>query len=213
MPSEQDREIRREKVTTVNSSYRTLLFTLPLAVLTVLAAGIIATAQTTAATDLRVLFQQQNDAQNRGDVAGVMATYAEDASVRGGFLCTPAPCVGKAAIQAEVERRIAQKAQVEVLSLRESSGTATGVLQVTEAGFASCGVQRILVNFTFVVKNDKMSTWTSAPDPNDAQSSRYLACIAARMAAGGAPGGPAISPPSAGDGGLRAAGAGFGVGR
>ena len=187
----------------MHNSYRTLLLILPLVVLTTFAAGPFAATRTTAATDLRVLFQQQSDAQNRGDVAGVMATYAEDASVRGGFLCTPAPCVGKAAIQAEVERRIAQKAQIEVLSLRESSGTATGVLQVTEAGFASCGVQRILVNFTFVVKNDKMSTWTSAPDPNDAQSARYLVCIAARMAAagGGAPG--SIAPPSTGDGGLR----------
>jgi hypothetical protein len=186
----------------MKSTYRIWLL-LPLVVLGLVAAAAGATPRTTAATDLRVLFQQQNDAQNRGDVAGVMATYAEDASVRAGGLCAAAPCVGKAAIQAEVGRRVAQKTQVKILSLRESSGTATGVLQVSEAAFASCGVERILVNFTLVIEDGLMTSWTSGPDPDDAQSARFVACIAARMAAGG--GGPpgAIAPPSTGDGGLR----------
>ena len=185
----------------MKSIYRTWLL-LPLVVLGLVAAGTAATTRTTAATDLRVVFQQQNDAQNRGDVAAVMATYAGDATVQAGGICTM-PCAGKAAIQREVERRIAEKAQVKVISLRESSGTATGVLQVVEAGFASCGVERILVNFTFVVEGDTMSSWTSSPDLADPQSAKFVACIAARMAAGG--GGPpgSIAPPSTGDGGLK----------
>ena len=131
-----------------------------------------------------------------------MATYAGDATVQAGGICTM-PCVGKAAIQREVERRIAEKAQVKVISLRESSGTATGVLQVSEAGFTSCGVERILVNFTFVIEDGLMTSWSSGPDLNDAQSAKFIACIAARIAAGG--GGPpgAIAPPSTGDGGLK----------
>ena len=182
-------------------SYRIWLL-LPLVVLGLVAAGTAEATRTTAATDLRVLFQQQNDAQNRGDIAAVMATYAGDATVQAGGICT-IPCVGKAAIQREVERRIAEKAQVKVISLRESSGTATGVLHVVEAGFASCGVERILVNFTFVVEGDTMASWTSMPDFTDPQSAKFIACITALTAAGG--GGPpgSIAPPSTGDGGLR----------
>ena len=186
----------------MKGTYRTWLL-LPLVILGLVAAATAATPQTTAATDLRVLFQQQNDAQNRGDVVAVMALYADDATVQAGGLCARAPCAGKAAIQREVERRIAEKAQVKVISLRESSGTATGVLHVVEAGFASCGVERILVNFTFVVEGDTMSSWTSNPDFTDPQSAKFIACITALMAAGG--GGPpgSIAPPSTGDGGLK----------
>jgi hypothetical protein len=185
----------------MKSIYRTWLF-LPLVVIGLVAATAAATPRTTAATDLRVLFQQQNDAQNRGDVAAVMATYAGEPTVQAGGICTM-PCVGKAAIQREVERRIAEKAQVRVISLRESSGTATGVLHVIEAGFASCGVERILVNFSFVVEDGLMTSWTSGPDLNDAQSAKFIACITGRMAAGGGGAPGAIAPPSTGDGGLR----------
>jgi len=172
-----------------------------LVIVGLVAAGTAATPQSLAAADLRVLFQQQNDAQNRGDVAAVMATYADDATVQAGGLCT-VPCTGKAAIQREVERRIAEKAQVKVVSLRESSGTATGVLEVVEVGFAFCGVERILVNFTFVVKGDVMTSWTSGPDLSDPQSAKFIACIMAGPASGGMPPG-SIAPPSTGDGGLR----------
>jgi hypothetical protein len=185
----------------MKSIYRTWLF-LPLVVLGLVAAAAAATPRTTAATDLRVLYQQHNDAQNRGDAAAAMAIFADDAAVQAGGICTM-PCVGKAAIQREVERRIAEKAQVKVISLRESSGTATGVLHVVEAGFASCGVERILVNFTFVVEDGLMTSWTSGPDLNDPQSAKFIACIAASMAAGGGGVPGAIAPPSTGDGGLK----------
>jgi hypothetical protein len=100
-------------------------------------------------------------------------------------------------------RVIPQHTQVKILSLRESSGTGTGLLELREDGFASCGVERIHVVFTFVVEGDAITSWTSGDDETDPQSVRFFACIRARMAAGG--GGPpgAIAPPSTGDGGLK----------
>jgi ketosteroid isomerase-like protein len=169
---------------------------MPLVTLTVLASGFMA-AQTSAAADLSDVLNTQNEAQNRGDVAAVMATYADNATVEAGGLCMP--CVGKAAIQQEVERRVSQNTQVEVLSISESGDTATGVLHVVEAGFAACGVERILVNFTFVVENDTMTNWTSGPDLSDEQSAKFIACIVA----GGAGGPPVMTPPSTGNGGLK----------
>jgi hypothetical protein len=123
------------------------LLGIPLVVLAVIAGATVVAAQTPA-VDLSDLFDEQNDAQNRGDVAAVMATYADDATVKAGGLCAT-PCEGTEAIQREIERRVSQNTQAEVLSISESGDTATGVVQVTEAGFPSCGIERILVNFTF----------------------------------------------------------------
>jgi hypothetical protein len=174
------------------------LLGIPLVLLAVIAGASVVAAQTPN-VDPGDLFDEQNDAQNRGDVVAVMATYADDATVQAGGLCGAAPCVGKAAIQREVERRVSQDTQVEVLSISESGDTATGVVQVMEAGFASCDVERILVNFTFVIEGDEMKTWTSAPDMADEQSAKFIACIAARAAGGP----PTMTPPSTGDGGLK----------
>ena len=51
--------------------------------------------------------KQHVEAIARGNAAGALALYAEDAVIDGGGLCAVAPCVGKAAIQKELERRVA----------------------------------------------------------------------------------------------------------
>src|SRR5258707_8885955 len=47
-------------------------------------------------------------AETRGDVAGALALYSDDAIVQYGGLCWT-PCVGKDAIRKELERRVAAK--------------------------------------------------------------------------------------------------------
>src|SRR4029077_1994487 len=47
-------------------------------------------------------------AESRGDVAAALALYGDDAIVQYGGLCWT-PCVGKAAIQKELERRVGAK--------------------------------------------------------------------------------------------------------
>src|SRR6266487_112507 len=70
-----------------------------------LAASTVALAQ----SDPAALMKQHVEAIARGNAAGALALYAEDAVIDGGGLCAVAPCVGKAAIQTELERRVADK--------------------------------------------------------------------------------------------------------
>src|SRR5437879_13320800 len=51
------------------------------------------------------LAEQEMAAESRGDVAAALALYSDDAIVQYGGLCWT-PCVGKAAIQKELERRV-----------------------------------------------------------------------------------------------------------
>ena len=51
------------------------------------------------------LAQRELAAESRGDVAAALALYSDDAIVQYGGLCWT-PCVGKAAIQKELERRV-----------------------------------------------------------------------------------------------------------
>src|SRR4051794_20017999 len=55
-----------------------------------------------------LLAEQDLIAESRGDVAAALALYHDDAIVQYGGLCWT-PCVGKAAIEKELERRVAAK--------------------------------------------------------------------------------------------------------
>jgi hypothetical protein len=61
-----------------------------------------------AQVDPASLAQQELAAESRGDVTAALALYSDDAIVQYGGLCWT-PCVGKAAIQKEMERRVAAK--------------------------------------------------------------------------------------------------------
>ena len=70
-----------------------------------------AATEARAQADPKALLQKQFEMLTRGDVAGALALYTDDAVVDGAGLCVAAPCVGKAAIQKEFEHRIANKMQ------------------------------------------------------------------------------------------------------
>ena len=155
-----------------------------------------------ATIDFRVLIQQHFNLLDRGDVAGVMATFSDDAVVSGAS-CRPTPCVGKPAIQREIERRVNNRAVQTLTSLQESSGRGVGMLVITEDLTRACNVERIIVLCEVEVKNDKITLFASQPDTTDAATAAFVAC----QAAGPAPAlAPAISPPRTGDGGLVQAG-------
>jgi len=147
-----------------------------------------------AAIDYRVLVQQFVDAHNRADVQAVMATFSDDAVLLGGVFCQ-APCVGKAPIQREIERRVSVHVQIKITSLQESNGSGVGRLEITDDSTRACGVQRVVAISNIDVRNDKITSVRAPLDPSDAQNLAYLACISAPPA-------PAVSPPRTGDGGL-----------
>src|SRR4029450_1260107 len=69
-----------------------------------------------AQVDPKALLQKQFETLARGDVAGALALYTEDAVVDGAGLCVAAPCVGKAAIQKEFEHLITNKVRASALN-------------------------------------------------------------------------------------------------
>src|SRR5215813_1047309 len=100
------------------------------------------------------LAQKDVEAESHGDVAAALALYSDDAIVQYGGLCWT-PCVGKAAIEKELQRRVADlnhativdkhvsgnvaviKTEVRLGSL-DKSGTLQGIQW-------SSGVDRIVV--------------------------------------------------------------------
>ena len=70
---------------------------------------VVAATGAPAQVDPKDLLQKQFETLARGDVAGALALYTDDAVVDGAGLCAAAPCVGKAAIQKEFEHQIANK--------------------------------------------------------------------------------------------------------
>src|SRR4051794_2822299 len=60
------------------------------------------------------LAEQDLAAESRGDVAAALALYRDDAIVQYGGLCWT-PCVGKEAVEKELERRVAAKNEWKII--------------------------------------------------------------------------------------------------
>ena len=146
--------------------------------LAVWCATILLVAATTGAraqSDPQALVQQQFATLARGDVAGALALYTEDAVVDGVGLCVAAPCVGKAAIQKELENRIAHHVHATVLNAYVSGNVVTTRYAVHSDATQQAGVDRIIGWEIVELKAGKIG---SARGPvwerTDAQTARYL---------------------------------------
>jgi len=128
-----------------------------------------------AQVDPKALVQQQFETLARGDVAGALALYTEDAVVDGAGLCAATPCVGKAAIQKEFENRIAHKVQATGLNSYVSGTVVTTRYAVHSDATQQAGVDRIIGWEIVELKAGKIG---SARGPlwerTDAQTARYL---------------------------------------
>src|SRR5438874_11631281 len=96
---------------------RRIFFVVLLAAMLVLAPSTPAPAE----VDPASLAERDLAAESRGDVAAALALYSDDAIVQYGGLCWT-PCVGKAAIQKELERRVAAKNRGTIIG-KYASGT------------------------------------------------------------------------------------------
>ena len=93
--------------------------------------------------DPAALLEQHDEAINRGDAAGALALYADDAVIDGGG-CAAAPCVGKAAIQKELERRVANKPHVTILQHYVSGNVVTSRVEFRNDRVKQAGVERVI---------------------------------------------------------------------
>ena len=125
--------------------------------------------------DPQALRQQQFATIARGDVAGALALYTEDAVVDGIGLCAAAPCVGKNAIQKELENQIAHKVHATVLNSYVSGSVVTTRYAVHNDSTQQAGVDRIIWWDIVEIKQGKMAT-VRGPlwERTDAQTARYL---------------------------------------
>ena len=128
-----------------------------------------------AQADPKALLQKQFETLARGDVAGALALYTDDAVVDGAGLCAAAPCVGKAAIQQEFEHRIANKTQTTGLNYYVDGTVVTARYAVQSDATQQAGVDRIIGWKIVELKAGKIGA-TRGPvwERTDAQTARYL---------------------------------------
>jgi hypothetical protein len=147
------------------------LFLVPLFVsLLTLALPTLAPAQ----GDPAALRQQYWEALARGDVAGALALYADEAVIDGGGLCTAAPCLGKAAIQKEFERRVAGQYRTTTLSNYVSGNVVTTRFEVRNDVLPKAGVERAMAWEIIEVKGDKIASSRLLLERTDPQTARLV---------------------------------------
>jgi hypothetical protein len=141
-----------------------------LASLLAVAAPVLAAGNVNPAT----LAQQDLAAESRGDVAAALALYSDDAIIQGGGLCATAPCVGKAAIQHELERRVAAKNHATIVG-KYVSGNVAVVKAEVKIGFIEwTGVDHVVVWTIYETKGDKIAVATLVGQRTDPQTARFI---------------------------------------
>jgi ketosteroid isomerase-like protein len=130
------------------------------------------------AQDSPVVVQQQlSDALARGDVAGALALFTEDAVIdsESGH-CAKAPCVGKAAIQKDLERYVRDKSRrVTTLNTYVSGNVLVTRFEARSATIQKTGVDRIILWEIREMRGDKIaSTRCCMPERTDPQTARFL---------------------------------------
>jgi len=116
------------------------------------------------------------DAINRGDLAGAMALWTDDAAIDNPVVCPEAPCVGKAAIQKDMERRISSKNRPKTLKHYVSGNLLTTQVELRSGLTEKAGVDRIILWLMYEVKGDK-NAWERGPlyERTDPQTAKYVA--------------------------------------
>jgi len=141
-----------------------------------LAASLLSLAMSTPApaqVDPASLAEQDLAAESRGDVAAALALYSDNAIVQYGGLCW-SPCVGKAAIRKELERRAAAKNQFKIIGKYVSGNVAVVQTELRIGYIEKSGVDRIIVWNIYEVTGDKIAVATLVGQRTDPQTARFI---------------------------------------
>src|SRR5882762_3849898 len=126
-----------------------------------------------AEVDPASLAERDMAAESRGDVAAALALYSDDAIVQYGGLCWT-PCVGKAAIQKELERRVAAKNRWTIIGKYVSGNVAVVQTELQIGYIEKSGVDRVIVWCIYEVKGDKIAVVTLVGQRTDPQTARFI---------------------------------------
>lgn len=119
------------------------------------------------------LAEQDLAAESRGDVAASLALYADDATILyGGFCGTP--CAGKAAIQKELERRVAAKNEWKIIGHYVSGNVAVVQTELKIGFIGYTGVDHVIVWCIYEVVGDKIADVTLAGQHTDPETKRFI---------------------------------------
>jgi len=129
------------------------------------------------------LAERDMAAESQGDVATALALYSDDAIIQGGGLCWT-PCVGKAAIQKELERRVEAKNHATIIGKYVSGNVAVidsevrlGSIEKSGMGPKvqwSPGVDRIIVWNIYETRDGKIAVVTLVGQRTDPQTARFI---------------------------------------
>jgi len=121
--------------------------------------------------------QQLFAALDRGDVTAALALFTEDAVIdaESGF-CAKAPCVGKTAIQKDLERFVADKSRrVSVLNTYGSGNVLVTRFEARSDTIKKAGVERIILWGIREMRGDKIASYRCCmPERTDSQTAQFL---------------------------------------
>jgi hypothetical protein len=177
------KEVAMRNIGGRGSSATRLVVTAILAVGALLVSAVGASAQ---GADPLAVVQRFYDLRNAGNVAGSMALVADDVRLVGGPACTVAkPCIGRDAVQRDmVQNFLPLHAHLTIVGAPQVSGDQVKArAAVTSDRTRAAGVDRQVVNLTVVVRDGKIESGLSQPDPSDPQTAKFLAFEQAQAAA------------------------------
>jgi hypothetical protein len=134
---------------------------------------------------------------NRGDAAAAGVYLADDAvySISDGIgLCGPIPCLGRLAIQPELDRQVSVHVSYIPVGVDATANTVTGHYAITSDNITAAGAQRVLGTVTSETRSDKLSYVRLSLERDDPQTATYLAW--AMRQPGGAGLAPAATAPA-----------------
>jgi hypothetical protein len=126
-----------------------------------------------ATVDPLSLAKQDLADESRGDVAAALALYSDDALMQYGGLCWE-PCIGKAAIQKELERRVAAKNEWKIIGSYVSGNVAVVQTELKIGFIAYTGVDHVVVWCIYEVVGDKIATIRLVGQLTDPETKRFV---------------------------------------
>ena len=136
-----------------------------------------ATTAVLAQADPEVVQQQLIDALSRGDVGTALTFFTDDAVIDAeSGQCAKAPCVGKAAIQKDFERYVADKSRRAIpLNTYISGDVLVTRFEAHSATIQKAGSERIILWGIREFRGGKIaSSRCCMPDRTDPQTARFL---------------------------------------
>jgi ketosteroid isomerase-like protein len=127
------------------------------------------------------LLQQYHEAQNRGDLAAVMALFADDATFVAAPLCLPS-CTGKTQIQRAIEQRILDYNQQHLIDVQTNGNVATSRTDWRSDPTRKAGVDRRINIETVDERDGKIVRYTTRGDLSDPQTAKFQAFVDAAAA-------------------------------